>query len=134
MKWCLAQITNVDQWPPASVNARYSVCSSEEDMHMYTAPLRYRQDVRAGLAQEIIELPAQRVVADLQFLGGLALVIHVVGRIGEDHVGQAAGQHLLDITHLRRVAAQEPMLAQNPHVAGHRDGALRFLRERRHRR
>jgi len=27
-----AQMTNVDQWPPTSVNARCSVCSVEDDM------------------------------------------------------------------------------------------------------
>ena len=29
-----AQITNVDQWPPASRNAFSSVCNSDEDMQM----------------------------------------------------------------------------------------------------
>ena len=29
----------VDQWPPAETNARCSACSSDDDMHMYTAPL-----------------------------------------------------------------------------------------------
>ncbi len=36
-----------------------------------------RDHVRAGVTEKLIELPAQRVVTDLEFLGGLALVVNV---------------------------------------------------------
>ena len=92
--------------------------------------LRYRQHVRARIAQELIELAAERVVADLELLGGLAFVIDVVRRVREDHVGQAAGENGLDRIHAGSIATQEPVLAHHPDVAERGDRVLLLFRNR----
>ena len=55
-------------------------------------------------------------------------VVHVVGLIGEAHVGEFAAQHLLDIGQHRGVAAQHAMLAADPQIAGPADRFGRRLR------
>lgn len=40
-----------------------------------------RQDIRAGVPQEIVELAGQSIVADLELLRGLSYVVDVVRRV-----------------------------------------------------
>ena len=97
--------------------------------------LGHRKDVHACVAQELLEVLAQVVVGDLPLLAAEFVlhrraVVHVVRRIAKDHVGQAAGEDLLHVSHLRGIAAQQPVLPENPDVAGNRDCGLRSLRHR----
>ena len=50
-------------------------------------------------------LPARASLPSFSFFFGLALVIDVVGRIGERHRGLAAGHHLGHVAGLGGVAA-----------------------------
>ena len=128
-------MTNVDQWPPASrerLVQRVQLRGRHADVDR---ALGHRQHVGAGIAQELFEAVAEIVVGDLPLLAAeLVLhrraVVHVVRWIGEDHVGQAAGQDLLHSLHLRGIAAEQPVLAQHPDIAGHGDRGLRRLRHR----
>ena len=130
---CFAQITKVDHLPPAAVNARCSVCSSEMTCRRSTAPLvTVRMLAQASCRNASKPLPRLsfrilRLLAAQLVLGRVA-VVHVVGRIGEGHVGELALQHPLDIGQHRRVAAQQPVLTQHPQIARLRD---RLLRQRR---
>ena len=83
---------------------------------MYTAPLVTARMLTARVIQETLKVGAQVIVRDLAV--GLAAelvfhrgsVVHVVGRIAKDHVGQAAGQDLFNRLDLGGVAAEEAML------------------------
>jgi len=89
-----------------------------------------RHDVHAGVAQKLFEAGAEVVVLNRELPRGLARVRDRVRRVGEDHVGQAAGQDLLDGFHLRGVAAEQPVFAHRPHVARGADDRLLLVRYR----
>ena len=91
------------------------------------------EHVHACVSQELFEVLAKVVVGDLprlaaEFVLHRRAVVHVVRWIAEDHVGQTAGEDLLHVGHLRGIAAQQPVLPENPDIAGNRDCGLRSLR------
>ena len=85
--------------------------------------------------QEVVEAVAQVVVQDRAILAahlvlGAVGVVHVVRRIGEDHVHRlAAEQPLVALGH-GGVAAQQAVAAQQPDVARARDRRLGHLGHR----
>ena len=96
------------------------------------------EDIRAGpgsagvegpavcLEQELPELAFCHVVV-LDLLAVAALVVDVVGRVGEQQVSQLAVHELLHILRAGAVAAHDPVVAQQPDVAALGDGLLRGL-------
>ena len=54
--------------------------------------------------------------------GALALVGHVVGRVGEDQVGQAAVQRPPEVVGPGGVSAEQAVVAQEPEIARAREG------------
>ena len=79
MKWFFAQIINVDQWPPASVNARNRV--SQQTLHqrlrergLLASVDRGRQMVQVrrtleGRPRQVLHLKAMDLEGDLQRFG-----------------------------------------------------------------
>jgi len=120
---------NVDQCPPASVQVRCSVCSSDDDMQTYTAPL---------VTARIPTMASRRNWPNRSPSASLAMRRSVVRRhrrrsrrcrrVGEAEIGERTVEHAFQIVDLRSVAAQQAMVAQDPHVAGLRDRRRRRLR------
>jgi hypothetical protein len=89
--------------------------------------------VGAGVVEKGLEAAAEVVVHDRPVLAaelvlGRVGVIHVVGRIAERHVGDLLAERPLDVGQHRRIAAQHPVVAQEPEVAWLADRLLGRLR------
>ena len=67
--------------------------------------------------QEFIELPVRHTVV-LDLLSIRALVGHVIGRVRHDEVGLVAVHEARHVRFDSSVAAQHPMFAQQPDIAG----------------
>ena len=78
------------------------------------------------LKQELPELAFCYVVV-LDLLAVRALIVHVVGRVGEQQVGQLAVHELLHVLRAGAVAAHDPVFAQQPDVSPLGDRLLRGL-------
>ena len=80
------------------------------------------QQVDAGVVEELVEAVSERIVHDAAVLAthlvlGVVAVVHVVGWIGEGHVGELTVHQALDIGEHSGVAAQQTVLTQDPHIA-----------------
>ena len=78
------------------------------------------------LKQELPELALRHVVV-LDLLAVRALIIHVIGRVSEQQIGQLAVHQPLHVLRAGAVTAHDPVVAQQPDVAALGDGLLRGL-------
>ena len=83
--------------------------------------------------QERLETCAEVIIQDGPVLAPELVfrrvgVVHVIGRIGEAHIGELPIQHPLDIGQHRGIAAEQPVITQHPQIARLGD---RLLRQRR---
>ena len=75
--------------------------------------------------QGLLKLLGRHLVAlDLQLLLRVALIIDVVGRVGEHQVGLLPSHQALDRIHRGRISAEQPMVAQNPQISRLSHGEL----------
>ena len=98
-----------------------------------SATLGDSEDIDARALEELAEALAQVVVFDRPRLPSKLIlhggaVVHVVGRIEEGHVRQAAGQDLLHHLYLGGIAAKQTVGAQQPDITGNSDCGLRRFR------
>ena len=91
------------------------------------APVRQASKARpVCLEQELPELAFGHVVV-LDFLAVAALVVDVVGRVGEQQVSQLAVHQSLHVLRAGAVTTHDPVVAQQPDVAPLGDRLLRRL-------
>ena len=95
-----------------------------------TAGLHHLAERTKGFLQKSLEVRVRHAVPfDLQPFLRVALVIHVVGRIGKHDIRCVARHQPIYIGLLRSVAAEHAMLPEQPEVASHRDRRFRDLRD-----
>jgi hypothetical protein len=70
------------------------------------------------------------VTLDRQLVRCVAFVIDVVGRIGEDEIRLLARDELPDGLEIGPVAAEDPVIAEQPEIASDGDWLLRHIRHR----
>ena len=94
---------------------------------------RDREDVKAGVLQERFEAGAEIVIEDrpkfaVQLVLRRVRIIDGMRWVAERHVGEVPAEHPLDVGQHRGVAAQQPMVAQNPEIARLADRVLQRFR------
>jgi len=87
--------------------------------------------VRKSQRQKLSELfGSHSVPTDLEPLFGVAFVVDVVGRIGENQIHRLRRHEMFYVCSKSGVSAEHPMVTKHPHVARNRNGYLRQFRNR----
>src|SRR5712691_9139379 len=111
---------------PASLSKRLvqSVQLRGRHAQVYGA-LACRQYLHTGGVKKLLELRPQIIIHNLTYLiPALLCVVHIVGRIGKNHIGQPTFQHSREAFALGGIAAEQPVSSHHHHIASdrHRQG------------